>query len=428
LSNPAAGLRKRLATMDVSRPSDSKKKLVRRLLVAGIVIVIALTTLGLSRLRTAAPTVDRGGLVIDTVRRGPMLREIRGSGVLTPEEVRWISIPTDARVERVLVHAGSTVQSDTVIVELSNDQQQQTTRDSEWQLRAAEADHESMRAQLDNERLDREATLAHTRADFQQAQLRANADAELERQGLAAHITSEISKTSAGELSRRVSIEEERLRVSQHAEESRLASIRAQIEQRRAMYDLQRSRLEALKVRAGIAGVLQQVDVQTGQRVTAGTTIARVARPDRLKAEVRIAETQAKDIKVGQPATVDTRNGVVAAHVARIDPAVREGSVMVDLQIDGALPAGARPDLSVDAVVELDRIPDAVYVARPASAPENTPGAIFRLSGDGAEKVNVAFGRASATTIEIRSGLKPGDQVVVSDSSAWDHSDHIRIQ
>lgn len=416
--------------MDVSRASGSKKKLVKRLIMAGVVVVIALGTFGLSRMRNAAPTVERNAVVIETVRRGPMLREIRGSGVLTPEEVRWIAIPTDGRVERVLVQAGSTVTPETVIVELSNDQQQQSARDSEWQLRAAEADHETMRAQLDNERLDHEAAVAHARADSKQAQLRASADAELERQGLAAHITSQLSKTSADELARRVDIEEERLRVSQHAQGSRLAAARAQIEQRRAMYELQQTRVDALRVRAGIAGVLQQVDVQTGQRVVAGTTIARVARPDRLKAQVRIAESQAKDITVGQHATIDTRNGIVSAHVARVDPAVREGTVTVDLQIDGALPAGARPDLSVDAIIELDRIPDAVYVARPASAQENTPGTIFKVTGNGdqAERVKVLFGRASATAIEIRSGLKAGDQVVVSDSTAWDRSDQIRIQ
>jgi HlyD family secretion protein len=400
------------------------------LIVAGIVVAIALGTFGLSRMRNAAPTVERSAVVIETVRRGPMTREIRGSGVLTPEEVRWIAIPTDGRVERVLVQAGSTVTPETVIVELSNDQQQQTARDSEWQLRAAEADHETMRAQLDNERLDHEAAVAHARADSKQAQLRASADAELERQGLAAHITSQLSKTSADELARRVDIEEERLRVSQHAQGSRLAAARAQIEQRRAMYELQRTRVDALRVRAGIDGVLQQVDVQTGQRLVAGTTIARVARQDRLKAQVRIAESQAKDITVGLRATIDTRNGIVPAHVARIDPAVREGTVTVDLQIDGALPAGARPDLSVDAIIELDRIPDAVYVARPAAAQENTPGTIFKVTGNGdhAERVKVLFGRASATTIEIRSGLKAGDQVVVSDSTAWDRSDQIRIQ
>jgi HlyD family secretion protein len=400
------------------------------LIVAGIVVAIALGTFGLSRMRNAAPTVERSAVVIETVRRGPMTREIRGSGVLTPEEVRWIAIPTDGRVERVLVQAGSTVTPETVIVELSNDQQQQTARDSEWQLRAAEADHETMRAQLDNERLDHEAAVAHARADSKQAQLRASADAELERQGLAAHITSQLSKTSADELARRVDIEEERLRVSQHAQGSRLAAARAQIEQRRAMYELQRTRVDALRVRAGIDGVLQQVDVQTGQRLVAGTTIARVARQDRLKAQVRIAESQAKDITVGLRATIDTRNGIVPAHVTRIDPAVREGTVTVDLQIDGALPAGARPDLSVDAIIELDRIPDAVYVARPAAAQENTPGTIFKVTGNGdhAERVKVLFGRASATTIEIRSGLKAGDQVVVSDSTAWDRSDQIRIQ
>ncbi|HEV7484593.1 MAG TPA: HlyD family efflux transporter periplasmic adaptor subunit [Thermoanaerobaculia bacterium] len=413
--------------MDVSR-SPSKRKLTIRLAAVGAAVAIALVTFGLSRMRAAVPTVDRNTLVIDTVRRGPMVREIRGSGVLTPEEVRLIAIPTDGRVERIVVQPGSTVDAGTVVLELSNDQQQQAARDSEWQLRAAEADHESMRAQLDSERLDREASVAHVEADSKQARLRAAADAELERQGLTAHITSEMSKTSADELARRADIEQERLSVSRRAQESRLAATRAQVEQRRAMNELQQARVNALHVRAGIAGVLQQIDVQAGQRVTAGTTVARVARPDRLKAQVRVAETQAKDIVVGLRASVDTRNGVVAAHVARIDPAVREGTVTVDLTIDGALPSGARPDLSVDATIELDRIADAIYVARPPSAQESAPGTLFKVNGERAESVKVVFGRASASAIEIRSGLAPGDQVIVSDSSAWDRSDHIRIQ
>jgi HlyD family secretion protein len=416
--------------MDVVRPAASRKKLVRRSIIGGVVLAIALTTLGLAKLKPSAPEVDRNTLVIDSVKRGPMTREVRGTGVLTPEDIRWISTATDARVERVVVQPGAVVRADTVVVELSNDQQQQAANDAEWQLRAAQADDEPVRAQLAAGRLDREAGLARLRAEAKQAALHADADAELERQGLAAHITREISRTSAEETQSRMQIEEERLRVSAGAQDSRLAAAKALVEQRRALRDLQKERVAALSVRAGIDGVLQQVSVQAGQRVAAGTTIARIARPDRLKAEIRIAETQAKDIVVGQRAKLDTRNGLADAHVARIDPAVREGTVTIDLAIDGALPPGARPDLSVDATIELERIADTLAVARPSSAPENGTGAIFRLSPDGttAVRTSVTFGRASASSIEIRRGLAPGDSVIVSDATALYQYDRIRIR
>lgn len=416
--------------MDIVRPAAPRRKLVRRGVIGGAILAVALTTLGLARLKPAAPEVDRNTLVLDTVKRGPLTREVRGTGVLTPEDVRWISTATDARVERVVVQPGAVVRADTVVVELSNDQQQQASSDAEWQLRAAQADYETMRAQLENERLDREAGFARLRAEAKQAALHADADAELERQGLAAHITREISRTSADETQNRMKIEETRLRVSAAAQESRLAAAKALVEQRRAFRDLQRERVDALRVRAGIDGVLQQVSVQAGQRVAAGTAIARIARPERLKAEIRIAETQAKDIAVGQRAMLDTRNGLAAAHVARIDPSVREGTVTIDLAIDGALPPGARPDLSVDATIELERIADTLSVARPSSAPENGTGALFKLSADGTTAIRtpVTFGRASASSIEIRRGLAPGDSVIVSDATALYQYDRIRIR
>jgi HlyD family secretion protein len=416
--------------MDIAREQRSGKKMSRYAAAAIAAVVVILTTVGLSRLKPAAPTVERSGAVVDVVKRGPMLREVRGAGTLVPEDVRWIAATTDARVERVLVQAGSEVKADTVILELSDPQQQQSARDAEWQLRAAEAEFESTRAQLDNERLNRESAIAQLQAEREQATLRAAADAELERQGLVAHITRRVSQTTADELTKRVELEQRRLRVSQSAESSRLAVQRAQVEQRRAMLELQQERTRSLQVRAGIDGVLQQVSVQAGQRLNSGTNIARVARADKLKAQIRVAETQAKDIRIGQPATIDTRNGVVSAHVSRIDPAVSDGTVAVDLAVDGPLPAGARPDLSVDGTIELERIADALSIGRPVNAQEGRSATLFRLASNGttAERVNVQFGRASATSIEIRSGLQAGDQVLISDTSTYEKYPRIKLR
>jgi HlyD family secretion protein len=416
--------------MDIARQSPSRKKATHYAVAAIAAVVVILTTVGLSRLKPAAPTVERSGAVIDVVKRGPMLREVRGAGTLVPEDVRWISATTDARVERVLVQAGSEVRADTVILELSDPQQQQSARDAEWQLRAAEAEYESTRAQLDNERLDRESAIARLQAEREQATLRAAADAELERQGLVAHITRRVSQTTADELTRRVELEQTRLRVSKSGESARLAVQRAQVEQRRAMLELQQERTRSLQVRAGIDGVLQQVSVQAGQRLATGTNIARVARADKLKAQIRVAETQAKDVRIGQPAVIDTRNGIVNARVSRIDPAVSDGTVVVDLAIDGPLPAGARPDLSIDGTIELERIPEALFIGRPVNAQEGRGATLFRLTGNGgtAERVKVEFGRLSATSIEIRGGLREGDQVLISDTSAYEKYPRIRLR
>ncbi|HEX8155149.1 MAG TPA: HlyD family efflux transporter periplasmic adaptor subunit [Thermoanaerobaculia bacterium] len=413
--------------MDIVRTQPYPKKLSRTVyaVIGGIAVVVI--TILLARLKPAAPPVSRGSVVIDEVKRGPLTREVRGSGVLTPEEVRWIPATTDGRIERVLIQPGSAVTADSIILELSDPAQQQVARDAEWQLRAANADFETMRAELENERLDREAALARLRAEAEQARLRAEADAELERNGLVAGITRKMSQSTAAELARRVTLEEQRLRVSVGSRSSRLAAQQAAVEQRRSLYDLQQQRVRSLQVRAGIDGVLQQIAVQPGQRVTAGTNLARVARPDRLKAEIRIAETQAKDIAVGQPAKIDTRNGIVEARVSRIDPAVTQGTVIVDLTIVGPLPAGARPDTSVDATIELERMADVIHVGRPVSAQEGQRGYAFAVEGDGAVRVPVEYGRASATAIEIRSGLKPGQQIIVSDTSAFEKYDQIKL-
>jgi HlyD family secretion protein len=417
--------------MDIIRNPQSGRNARRAIYAILAALAVILTTFAFARLKPAAPPVDKNTLIIETVERGPLTRQVRGSGVLTPENVRWISAATDGRVERVVAQPGTLVTADTVIIELSDPQEQQSALDAEWQLRAAEAAYAAAQAELESDRLDREAAASRLRAEASQARLRAKADAELASAGLAAPITRQLSESAASSLEERVAFEDKRLSILASSQRSRLATLQAEVEQRRARVDLQRQRIASLQVRAGIDGVLQQVAVQAGQRVNPGTTLARVAQPDRLKAEIRVAETQAKDLVVGQRAQIDTRNGVVAARVARIDPAASNGTVLVDLAIEGALPAGARPDLSVDAMIELERLADVVFVARPVRAQENEIGSVFRIDGvdgDRAERVKVEFGRSSASAIEIRSGLAPGDRVIVSDDSAYDKYSEIKIK
>lgn len=414
--------------MDIVRTSASRK-LPRRLIYAALIVgAIVLTSVAFARLEPAAPPADANTLVIETVERGPLTRAVRGSGVLVPENVRWIAAVTDGRVERVVVQPGTVVEADSVIVELSDPQLQQTARDAEWQLRAAEAAFQAAKAELESNRLDQQSATAQLRAEAQQARLRAKADAELAAAGLAASITKQLSESTANSLDERVRFEEQRLATLASSQRSRLAALQAEVEQRRAMFELQMERIDSLHVRAGIDGVLQAVSVQAGQRVTPGTTLARVAEPSRLKAEIRVAETQAKDLVTGQIAQIDTRNGVVAARVARIDPAASNGTVLVDLAIDGKLPAGARPDLTVDATIELEKLSDVLHVARPVRAQENAQGTVFKTSDGKAVRTKVQFGRASATDIEIRSGLFEGDRVIVSDDSSFDKYDTIKIK
>jgi HlyD family secretion protein len=414
--------------MDITRKPEKNKKIRRYAGIGAIVVALIVATVAFARLEPASPEVNRNTLVIDDVKSGPFTRAIRATGTLVPENIRWIAASTDARVERIVVQPGTVVTADTVIIELSDPQQQQSASDASWQVRAAEAAYEAARAELESERLDREAAAARIRSEYEQARLRAKADADLEKAGLAASITRQLSQSAADELARRVQIEDRRVKTLETSQRARLATLEAQVEQARAMNNLRQQQTASLQVRAGIDGVLQQIGVQAGQRVTAGANLARVAEPNRLKAEVRVAEVQAKDVTVGQEATIDTRNGIVKARVARVDPAVSNGTVAVDLTIVDPLPQGARPDLTVDATIELDRIPQAVFVGRPVSVQEMSQGSLFRVNGDKAERVKVTFGRASAESIEIRSGLKPGDQVIVSDTSNYERHDRLEIK
>jgi HlyD family secretion protein len=418
-------------SMDIQRPSNARAKKIRRIAYGTVaVILIAGVTLGLSRLRPAAPTVDAATIWPDTVKRGPMLREVRGLGTLIPEDIRWIPAQTDSRVDRIVLRPGAIVKADSIILELSNLELQRDALDAEYQLKGAEADYENLKVQLSSDLLNQRATTAAVRSDYEQAKLQHEVDDQLQKQGLAADVTAKLSKVRAEQLAIRAQLEDERTKNAEETAKTRLAAQQARVEQQKALYNLRRSQLEALHVRAGINGVLQLVPVEVGQRVTPGTNIARVADPKKLKAEIKIAETQAKDVAIGQKATIDTRNGVVAGRVSRIDPSVQNGTVTVDVAIDDPLPQGARPDLSVDGTIELENLKDVLYVGRPVHGQADSTIGLFKIASDGSEavRVNVKLGRSSVTTIEVVQGLQVGDKVILSDMSAVDNFDRIRLK
>ncbi len=417
--------------MDIQRPSNARAKKIRRIAYGlAALILIGGVTLGLSRLRPAAPTVDAATIWPDTVKRGPMLREVRGLGTLVPEDIRWIPAQTDSRVDKIVLRPGATIKPESIILELSDPQLQRDALDAEYQLKGAEADYENLKVQVNSDLLNQRATAAAVRSDYEQAKLQHEVDAQLQKQGLAADVTEKLSKVRAEQLAIRAQLEDERTRNAQDTAKTRLAAQQARVEQQRALYQLRRSQVDALHVRAGINGVLQLVPVEVGQRVTPGTNIARVADPKKLKAEIKIAETQAKDVAIGQKATVDTRNGVVEGHVSRIDPSVLNGTVTVDVAIDNPLPQGARPDLSVDGTVELENLKDVLYVGRPVHGQADSTIGLFKITKDGSEavRVNVKLGRSSVTTIEVLSGLQVGDKVILSDMSQVDNFDRIRLK
>ncbi|MDQ2867490.1 MAG: efflux RND transporter periplasmic adaptor subunit [Verrucomicrobiota bacterium] len=417
--------------MDVPRSNAAKKKRHRRILFAsgGALAVIALTV-GLSRLKPAVPGVDRSTVWIDTVKRGPMVREVRGLGTLVPEEIRWIAARTEGRVDKIIVRPGARVQPDTVLLELTSPEVEQAARDAELQTKAAEAELTTLRATLQRELLEQESSAAKVHSEFQQADMENQTNDNLARNGLVADLTRKTSKIKAEDLAARDAIEQKRLEFAKNNIEPQLAAKQAAVDQVRANAQLKKDQMEQLKVRAGFAGVLQQLPVEVGQRVTPGTNLARVADPTKLKAQVKIAETQAKDIQIDQKASIDTRNGIVAGHVIRVDPAVEQGTVTVDVALDGELPKGARPDLTVDGTIELERIDDAIYVGRPAFGQEGQTVGMFKLVPGSSDAVRtpVKLGRSSVNAIEIKSGLQPGDQVILSDTSTWDSHDRISLK
>ena len=416
--------------MDI-RKSPTPRRLWRRAAVAALSLAaIAGLTLGLSRLTAAAPVLDRSSVWIDTVRRGPMLRQVRGVGTLVPEETRWIPATTSGRVERILVRPGTAVESGTVILELSNPAVRQELEEATLRLQAAEAALASMRADLVNEALAQEAATASIEADYQKAALQVRVNEQLAARALVSPIVVEQATLDARQLEARLAIARKQLAGRADSSTSRLAVRQAEIDQARAMMALRRRQVDDLLVRAGTPGVLQLVPVEVGQQVSPGSNLARVADPARLKAELKVSETQARDIQLDQPAAIDTRNGIIAGRISRIDPAVQNGTVTVDVALQGPLPRGARPDLTVDGTIELERLADVLFVGRPAVGQTGAAVGLFRLLPDDrdARRVMVMLGRSSVNTVEVLDGLAEGDRVILSDMSSWDASERVRLR
>ena len=418
--------------MDIKRAPKSKiKKKIRTALMIVIgIAAIGGITYGLTKLKPAAPTLDPSTAVIETVKRGEMVRDVRGNGTLVPELARLVPAPADGRVEKVLLKAGVEVDPSTVIAELSNPQLEQQASDTDLQVKAAQADQENLKVNLESDTMTQKSAIATINAQYSQAKLQLDADEVLAKQGLVADLTLKISRVTVQDLANRLKVEQERLAVAAKSTKAQLNAAASRLDQLRALAALKRKQVEDLKVRAGSAGVLQQVLVTEGKQVQPGTNIARVADPNSLKAVLRVAETQISGVRVGQPVVVDTRNGLIQGTVARIDPAAREGTFEIDATLIGPLPPSARPDLSVDGTIELERLQDVLKVGRPAFGQAQQTIGMFVLSPDGteAERRSVKLGRNSVSQIEILDGLKEGDRVIISDTTALDSYNRIRLR
>ena len=419
-----------LASMDVPRVGVAAKKRKRRIIIiAACALGLILATIAISRLKPAVPSVDRSTVWIDTVKRGPMVRQVRGLGTLVPEDIRWIPANTEGRVEKINIWPGTRVEPDSVILELSSPELEQAAHDAELQATAAEAELTTLRATLQRGLLDQEATTAKAKSDYEQAKMERETNDQLSKNGLIAELQYKTSKVKEAELANRNEIEQKRLKFAHESIDPQLASKQAAVDQARQLAKLKADQVEALHVRAGMSGALQQLPVQIGQRMKVGDNLARVADPTKLKAKVKIAETQAKDSQITQKAVIETGNGTANGHLTRVDPAVEQGTVTVEVAFDEPLPKGARPDLSVDGTIELEHLDDVTYVGRPAFGQENNTVGMFKLVNGTSEAVRapVKLGKSSVNTIQILDGLQPGDQVILSDTSAWDAHDRIRL-
>jgi HlyD family secretion protein len=418
--------------MDIARPEFKEQKRRRQIvwLVVGIVL-LAGVTFAVSRLKPAAPEVERSTVWTDTVKRGPMLRQVRGLGSLIPSQefTRQIPAETEATVVRIRLLPGSQVKADSILLEMSNPQVEQAAVDANLQLKAVEAEYQSLRVRLQSDLMNQKAGAATVTADYSQARLQSETDKALYDLGVISGLAYKNSKSRADELTTRNNIEDERLDINQKAIESQLAEEQAKVDEIRALAELKQKQLDALRVRAGIEGVLVDLPLQVGQHVLPGAMLAKVVQPNHLIAALKVAETQARDVQIGQPALVDTHNGTVVGTVTRVDPAVQNGTVTVDVKLTGELPKGARPDLSVDGTIDLERLNDVLYVGRPAFGQETSTISLFKLDSDskGAVRVPVKVGRASVNSIQILEGLHEGDTVILSDMSRSDNTDRIRL-
>lgn len=417
--------------MDIVRPEVKRKKKMRRIMyIAAAVVLIPLVTYALSRLKPAAPSVDSGTIWTGTVKRGPMLREVRGLGTLVPETIRLIPAATDGQVQQRYLLPGTPVKASTVILDLSNPQLQQEELDAEYQLKGAQAAYEQTKAQLQNQLMDKRTLAASVSSQYRTAEMVKQTKEQLGANGLAPELDVKTAQVQAEELAKENDLAQKEVETFQNSIAAQLAVQQATVDEKRAMYELKKTQVDELHIRPGIDGMLQELDVEVGQKVTMGTVLARVAQPSHLKAQLKIAETQAKDVLIGQQALIDTHNGIIPGHVTRIDPAVVNGTVTVDVGLDGPLPAGARPDLSVEGTVEIERLADVLYVERPVHGEANSIVGLFKLTDDGKEatRVQVQLGRSSVNTVEILKGLQVGDKVILSDMSAWDNYDRVELK
>jgi HlyD family secretion protein len=419
--------------MDIARPEFKVQKRRRQTITAAIVVVIvAIVTTIVYRLKPAAPTVERGTVWTDTVKRGSMLRQVRGLGSLVPSQESVLQIPaeTEATVVRIRMLPGSLVKPDTVLMDMTNPQVEQAAVDADLQYKAAVADYQSQKMKLESDLMNQKSAAATVKADYSQAKLQSETDKALYDLGVISGLAYKASKGKSDELTTRNGLEDESLASSQKSIDAQLAELQAKIDQTRVMADLKKKQLDALRVRAGIDGVLVEMPLHVGEHVLPGTMLAKVVQPNHLMAELKIAETQARDVQIGEPASVDTHNGLISGTVMRVDPAVQNGTVTVDVKLTGEMPRGARPDLSVDGTIDLERLDNVLYVGRPAFGQEDSTISLFKLESDGrdAVRVPVKVGRASVNSIQVLDGLKEGDTVVLSDMSRWDNTDRIRLQ
>jgi len=419
--------------MDIERPEFKKQKRRRQIIwgCAGLLVLVAVTV-GIARLKPAAPTVERATIWTDTVKRGSMLRQVRGLGSLIPshEDVQQIPAETEATVIRILQLPGSQVKPDTVLVEMTNPQLEQEALDADLQVKAAQAEYDSLKVKLQSDLMTQKAGAATVNADYSEAQRQAQTDKSLYDLGVISGLAAKASAGKAQELVTRNKIEDDRLKINEEAIKSQLTVQQAKVDQMRALAELKQKQLDRLRVRAGVEGVLVELPLNVGQHVLPGTELAKIVQPNHLMAELKIPETQARDVTIGEPASVDTHNGVIAGTVSRVDPAVQNGTVTVDVKLTGELPKGARPDLSVDGTIDLERLENVLYVGRPAFGQESSTISMFKLDADGrsANRVQVKTGRASVNLIQIDSGLHEGDTVILSDMSRWDNTDRVRLE
>jgi HlyD family secretion protein len=419
--------------MDIARPEFKQQKR-RRMIVAGTVVagILALLTIAAFRLRPAAPTVERGTVWTESVKRGSMLRQVHGIGSLVPSQESVLQIPaeTEATVVRIRILPGSLVKADSIVLEMSDPQVEQAAVDAQLQYKQAEAEYQSQRMKLESDLMTQKAGAATVSADHSQAQLQSETDKALYDLGVISGLAYKVSKSKADELTTRNQLSDQSLTSTQKAIDAQLAELQAKVEQMRVLAELKQKQLDALKVRAKIEGVLVEMPMHVGEHVTPGTMLAKVVQPNHLMAELKIAETQARDVQIGEPTSVDTHNGIISGSVQRVDPSVQNGTVTVDVKLTGELPKGARPDLSVDGTIDLERLDNVLYVGRPAFGQENSTIQLFKIESNGhdAIRVPVKVGRASVNSIQVIEGLHEGDTVVLSDMSRWDNTDHIRLQ